>query len=309
MRPYVLGEENQMYEDIKKNKMKTGFIVFAFLLMITLILYYICYLFDMSSYAAITVALTFSIISTIATYYNCDKIVLASVHAREATREEDLQLTNILDALMVASGLEHKPRLYVMESSQPNAFATGRNPENAIICVTTGLLQKLDYYELEGVVAHELSHIKNYDILLSAVISVMVGFVIMLSDIFTRTMLRPSRKSNDDDNKGNGILLVIGFIFLILSPIISNLIQLAVSRRREYLADATAVQFTRNPDGLISALKKISSDDSELDVASNSNSYMYIENPFPKKRMKQVSNLFSTHPTVEDRVQALENLK
>lgn len=309
MRPYVLGKEKQMYEDIKKNKMKTGFIVFAFLLMITLILYYICYLFDMSSYTAITIALTFSIVSTIATYYNCDKIVLASVHAREATREEDLQLTNILDALMVASGLEHKPRLYVMESSQPNAFATGRNPENAIICVTTGLLQKLDYYELEGVVAHELSHIKNYDILLSAVISVMVGFVIMLSDIFTRTMLRPSRKSNDDDNKGNGILLVIGLVFLILSPIISNLIQLAVSRRREYLADATAVQFTRNPDGLISALKKISSDDSKLDVASNSNSYMYIENPFPKKRMKQVSNLFSTHPTVEDRVQALENLK
>lgn len=309
MRPYVLGKEKQMYEDIKKNKMKTGFIVFVFLLMITLILYYICYLFDMSSYTAITIALTFSIVSTIATYYNCDKIVLASVHAREATHEEDLQLTNILDALMVASGLEHKPRLYVMESSQPNAFATGRNPENAIICVTTGLLQKLDYYELEGVVAHELSHIKNYDILLSAVISVMVGFVIMLSDIFTRAMLRPSRKSNDDDNKGNGILLVIGLVFLILSPIISNLIQLAVSRRREYLADATAVQFTRNPDGLISALKKISSDDSRLDVASNSNSYMYIENPFPKKRMKQVSNLFSTHPTVEDRVQALENLK
>jgi heat shock protein HtpX len=265
-------------------------------------------MFDISSYVAITIALTFSIISTIATYYNCDKIVLASVNAREATREEDLQLTNILDALMVASGLEHKPRLYVMESSQPNAFATGRNPENAIICVTTGLLEKLDYYELEGVVAHELSHIKNYDILLSAVISVMVGFVVMLSDIFTRTIFRPSRKDRDD-NKGNGILLIIGLIFLILSPIVSNLIQLAVSRRREYLADSTAVQFTRNPDGLISALKKISSDDSKLDVASNSNSYMYIENPFPEKRTKQISNLFSTHPSIEERVKALENLK
>lgn len=298
-----------MYEDIKKNKRKTGVIVFTFLLMITLILYYVCYMFDMSSYAAITIALTFSIISTIATYYNCDKIVLASVHAREATHEEDLQLTNILDALMVASGLEHKPRLYVMESNQPNAFATGRNPENAIICVTTGLLEKLDYYELEGVVAHELSHIKNYDILLSAVISVMVGFVVMISDIFTRTMLRPSRKDRDDDNKGNAILLIVGLIFLILSPIISNLIQLAVSRRREYLADATAVGFTRNPDGLISALKKISGDDSELDVASNSNAYMYISNPFPKKRGHNVSNLFSTHPSVEERVAALENLK
>ena len=298
-----------MYEDIKKNKRKTGVIVFSFLTMITLILYYICYMFDISSYAAITIALTFSIISTIVTYYNCDKIVLASVKAREATREEDLQLTNILDALMVASGLEHKPRLYVVESSQPNAFATGRNPENAIICVTTGLLQKLDYYELEGVVAHELSHIKNYDILLSAVISVMVGFVIMLSDIFTRAMFYSSKKDRDDDNKGNGILMIIGLVFLILSPIISNLIQLAVSRRREYLADATAVGFTRNPDGLISALKKITADDSKLDVASQSNAYMYIANPFPKKRVKEASSLFSTHPSVEERVAALENLR
>ncbi len=298
-----------MYEDIKKNKRKTGVIVFSFLTMITLILYYICYMFDISSYAAITIALTFSIISTIVTYYNCDKIVLASVKAREATREEDLQLTNILDALMVASGLEHKPRLYVVESSQPNAFATGRNPENAIICVTTGLLQKLDYYELEGVVAHELSHIKNYDILLSAVISVMVGFVIMLSDIFTRAMFYSSKKDRDDDNKGNGILMIIGLVFLILSPIISNLIQLAVSRRREYLADATAVGFTRNPDGLISALKKISADDSKLDVASQSNAYMYIANPFPKKRVKEASSLLSTHPSVEERVAALENLR
>ncbi len=298
-----------MYEDIKKNKRKTGVIVFGFLLMITLILYYVCYMFDLSSYVAITIALTFSIISTIATYYNCDKIVLASVRAREATHEEDLQLTNILEGLMVASGLEHKPRLYVVESAQPNAFATGRNPEHAIICVTTGLLKKLDYYELEGVVAHELSHIKNYDILLSAVISVMVGFIVMISDIFTRSMFRSSSKDRDDDSKGNAILLVIGLIFLILSPIVSNLIQLAVSRRREYLADATAVQLTRNPDGLISALKKISSDDSKLDVASNSTSYMYIENPFPKKRGHQVSNLFSTHPSVEERVEALENLR
>jgi len=295
-----------MYEDIKKNKIKTGFIVSGFLIMITLILYYICYMFDISSYVAIAIALTFSIISTIATYYNCDRIVLASVNAREATREEDLQLTNILDSLMVASGMQNKPKLYVIESEQPNAFATGRNPEHAVICVTTGLLKKLNYYELEGVVAHELSHVKNYDILLSAVVSVMVGFVVMLADLFTRVMFRPSGKSRD---KGKAIILIIGLIFLILSPIVSNLIQLAVSRRREYLADATAVSFTRNPDGLISALKKISRDDSKLDVASNSNSYMYIANPFPKKRAHNVSNLFSTHPSVEERVAALENLK
>ena len=294
-----------MYEDIKKNKIKTGVVVFAFLTMITLILYYLCYAFNFGEYA-IVIALIFSIVSTIATYYNCDKIVLASVRAREATKEEDLEITNIIDALMLTSGLTTKPRLYVIDSMQPNAFATGRNPENAIICVTQGLLQKLDYYEIEGVIAHELAHIKNYDIRLSAVISVMVGFVIMLSDMFMRVSFR-SRISDDDNNSGNAILMIIGLIFLIISPIISKLIQLAVSRRREFLADATAISFTRNPDGLISALVKISSDDEELDVASNSNAHMYIVTPFKEKRNK--SSLFSTHPSVEERVEALRNLK
>ena len=296
-----------MYEDIKKNKIKTGTIVFAFLTMITLILYYICHALDFGEFA-IFFALFFSIISTIITYYNCDKIVLASVKARPATREEDLQLTNILEGLMVASGLENKPRLYVVESDQPNAFATGRNPENAVICVTTGIIEKLDYYELEGVVAHELAHVMNYDIRLSAVISVMVGFVIMLSDMFTRVTFR-SRRNNDSDSKANGILMIIGLIFLILSPIISRIIQFAVSRRREYLADATAVSFTRNPDGLISALRKISSDDSELEVASSSNAHMYIVTPLKNKRKAKSSNLFSTHPGIEERIEALENLK
>lgn len=294
-----------MYEDIKKNKVKTGIVVFIFLTMITLILYYLCYAFDFGEYA-IVIALIFSIVSTIATYYNCDKIVLASVRARPATKEEDLAITNILEGLMITSGLTVKPRLYVVDEMQPNAFATGRNPENAIICVTQGLLQKLDYYEIEGVIAHELAHIKNYDIRLSAVISVMVGFVIMLSDMFMRVTFR-SRKSNDDNNSGNAILMVIGLIFLIISPIVSELIQLAVSRRREYLADATAISFTRNPDGLISALMKISSDDEELNVASNSNAHMYIITPFKNKRKK--SSLFSTHPGIEERIEALKNLK
>lgn len=296
-----------MYEDIKKNKIKTGFVVFGFLTMITLIIYYLCYAFDLSEYAMI-IALIFSIISTIATYYNCDKIVLASVKARPATREEDLQLTNILEGLMLTSGLTTKPKLYVVDSRQPNAFATGRDPEHAIICVTQGLLQKLDYYELEGVVAHELSHIKNYDIRLSAVISVMVGFVVMLSDMFCRVSFRSSGRDRDEDNNSNAILMIIGAIFLILSPIFSQLIQLAVSRRREYLADATAVSFTRNPDGLISALRKISSDSEDLDVASKSNAHMYIITPFKDKRSKK-SNLFSTHPDIASRIEALENLK
>lgn len=297
-----------MYEDIRKNKIKTGVIVAIFMTIIGFAIYGICYLFDFQEFSVIIAAIV-AIISTITTYYNCDKVVLRSVRARPATREEDLQLTNILEALMVTSGLTKKPDLYVIDSNQPNAFATGRDPEHAVICVTSGLIEKLDYYELEGVVAHELSHIKNYDIRLSAVISVMAGFVVMLSDMFLRGFVRRRNTDRDDESKGNAIVALIGLVLLIISPIISSLIQLAVSRRREYLADATAIEFTRNPDALISALLKISNDDSELEVASNSNAYMYIENPYVEKRKKQASSMFSTHPTIEERIDALRNLK
>ena len=296
-----------MYEDIKKNKIKTGIVVFGFLTMVTLIIYFICYMMDLGT-ISIVIAMTFSIISTIATYYNCDKIVLASVKARPATKEEDLQLTNILEALMLTADISTKPRLYVVDSNQANAFATGRNPENAVICVTSGLLEKLDYYELEGVVAHELAHIKNYDIMLSAIISVMVGFVVMLSDICSRRIFRSSSDNdNNSSSKANAILLIIGAICFIISPLVSQIIQLAVSRRREYLADATAISFTRNPDGLISALLKLNGDDSELNVASKSQAHMYIVAPFKNKR-KEASSLFSTHPSISERVEALRKL-
>ena len=294
-----------MYEDIKKNKIKTGVVVSAFLVMISFIVYFVCYSLDLGELSLI-IALIFSIGSTYATYYNCDKIVLASVNAREATREEDLQLTNILDALMITAELPAKPRLYVVDSSQPNAFATGRDPEHAVICVTTGLLEKLDYYELEGVIAHELAHVKNYDIRLSAVLSVMVGFVVMISDFCLRSSFR-KRRNSDNDSSANAIVLLIGLVFTILSPIFSEIIQMAVSRRREFLADATAIDFTRNPDGLISALQKLDSDDNELDSSSKSNAHMYIVTPLKNKR--GTSNLFSTHPTIEDRVEALRNLE
>ena len=298
-----------MYDDIRKNKIKTGIIVSIFMAMITIIIYSICYLFDFQEYA-IVLAGSIAIISTITTYYNCDKVVLKSVRARKADLDEDRKINNILDGLMISSGLEIRPELYVINSEQPNAFATGRNPEHSIICVTRGLLEKLNYYELEAVIAHELSHIRNYDIRLSAVISVMAGFIVILSDMFLRSYMRPSRKNNDrDSNKTDAIVALIGMVLLIISPIVSSLIQLAVSRKREYLADATAVEFTRNPDGLVSALIKISNDDSELDVASKSNAYMYIENPYLKNRTKQISNLFSTHPTLEERIEAIRNLK
>lgn len=297
-----------MFEDIKKNKIKSWFIVLLFLAFIAVIVYYICMALDLGE-LSIIIAMIFAIVSTWGSYYYSDKIVLKLNNARPATREEDLKLVNILDSLVISAGLPEKPQLYVIEDAQPNAFATGRNPKHAVICVTTGLLEKLDYYELEGVLAHEMSHIKNYDILLSAVVSVMVGFVVILSDWFTRISFYGGRRGRDgdNDNNGNAIIMLIGLIFLILAPIFGQLMQLAISRKREFLADATAIEFTRNPDGLISALEKISADPNELKVANKATENMYIANPFRNK--KKSSDLWSTHPSTEPRIEALRNLK
>lgn len=300
-----------MFKSTKKNKFESGIIVSIFIIVITLIVYYICNALELGN-LSIIIALTFSVGSAWASYYYSDKIVLASCKARPATKEEDLKIVNILDALMVTAGLPKKPDLYVVEDNQPNAFATGRNPEHAVICVTTGLLDKLDYYELEGVIAHEMSHIKNYDILLSAVVSVFVGFIVMLSDIFSRVLFWGGAKDRDSDNKANGFLMLIGLIFLILSPIFGTLMQLALSRKREYLADSTAIEFTRNPDGLISALEKLESDPNELKTANSATANMYIINPFKKngkRGKKKTSSLWSTHPDTEDRIEALKNIK
>lgn len=297
-----------MFEDIKKNKIKSWFIVLLFLAFIAVIVYYICMALDLGE-LSIIIAIIFAIVSTWGSYYYSDKIVLKLNNARLATKEEDLKLVNILDSLVISAGLQEKPQLYVIEDAQPNAFATGRNPKHAVICVTTGLLEKLDYYELEGVLAHEMSHIKNYDILLSAVVSVMVGFIVILSDWFTRISFYGGRRGRDrdNDNNGNAIVMLIGLIFLILAPIFGQLMQLAISRKREFLADATAIEFTRNPDGLISALEKISADPNELKVANKATENMYIANPFRNK--KKSSDLWSTHPSTEARIEALKNLK
>ncbi len=300
-----------MFENIKRNKIESGIIVSIFILVITLIVYYICNALELGTFS-IVIALIFSVGSAWGSYYYSDKIVLSLNKARPATKEEDLKLVNILDALMISSGLPVKPRLYVVDDIQPNAFATGRNPQNAVICVTTGLLEKLDYYELEGVIAHEMSHIKNYDIRLSCVVSVMVGFIVMLSDLFSRTLFWGGLKDRDSESKGNGILMLVGLIFLILSPIFGSLMQLALSRKREFLADATAVEFTRNPDGLISALEKLENDPNQLETANNATANMYIVNPFKKDLKngeKKTSSIWSTHPSTADRIEALKNLK
>ena len=290
-------------KSVRDNKIQSYFIVLGFLLIVTLFIYFVCYLMDLGPYSLV-IAFIFSAATSIISYYNCDKLVLAMNGARPATQEQDQLISTLLDGLCIASGLP-RPKLYVVNDPSPNAFATGRNPQNAVICVTTGLLERMDKYELEGVLAHELSHIKNYDILLSTVISVFAGFVVMVSDFTLRYGFRRKRDS-EDKNPIEGILLIVGLIFVILSPLFTKLIQLAVSRKREYLADATAVEFTRNPNGLISALKKLQNDDSSMQNVSNATAHMYISEPVKAKREK--TDIFSTHPPLSVRIARLEHI-
>ena len=289
-----------MFESVKENKFKTSFIVVLFFILISLFVYFLTYLFGEDSQSAFIIATIIASITSILSYYFSDKIVIKANHAREATKEEYLELNEILEALCLGAGIP-KPKLYVMDTDSPNAFATGRNPKNAVVCVTTGLLKKLDKYELEGVIAHELSHIKNYDILLSTVATVVVGGISIIADSISRGFFR----SNDDDEKGNGIIMVIGLIFIVLAPLFSQLLQLALSRNREYLADSSAVSITRNKDGLISALKKISSDQTIVKTASKASASMYIADPFKRKER---DSLFSTHPSTINRIKKLENI-
>lgn len=291
--------------DVKKNKFKTTVIIGFFAIFVTLFIYFISLLLFDDVYIALIIGVIFSVVSSFTTYYNSDKIVLSLNKARVANQSEDLEINNLLEGLCLATGLP-KPKLYVMDDVSLNAFATGRNPNNAVICVTTGLLQKLDKYELEGVLAHELSHIKNYDILLSTIASVMVGFVIMISDLFTRTIIY---RDSDDDSKSSGFVKLIGIIFVLLAPLFGNLLQLALSRNREYLADSTAVEITRNKDGLINALRKLTNDDNSLKTASNATASMFIVSPFSKIKKKNKDSLLSTHPSIENRILALQNIK
>ena len=299
-----------MFDSSKKNKRKTYGIISLFLVFLSVIVYFIMsYCFEVSGSIALIVSMLLAIITSWASYYNSDKIVLSLNGARPATKEENQRMVENLEGLCIAAGLP-VPKLYIMDDGSPNAFPTGRDPEHGVICVTTGLLAKLDSNELEGVLAHELSHIKNYDTLLQTIASVFVGFVTILSDLFFRVGLRVMSDS-DSDNKSSSAVGLIGFIvgviFLALSPIFANLLKLALSRNREFLADSSAIELTRNPEGLISALQKISSDTDPLEQANKSTECMYISNPIKNKQGK-TSSLFSTHPSVEDRIEALRNI-
>lgn len=261
------------------------------------------------------VAVIFSIVMNFASYWFSDKIVLGLHRARQVDLASNRDLYHILENLTIAAGLP-MPKFYIVDDPAPNAFATGRNAKHAAVCVTSGLLERLDHSELEGVLAHELSHVANRDMLVSTVAVVLAGFVAILADMFLRSMWFGGfgRRRNDDEGGGGGLLVIIGIALSILAPIFATLIQLAISRRREFLADASGALLTRYPDGLISALRKIADYPRPLQTATNADAHLFFENPFGADRQKSgrtpfLVKLFSTHPPIEERIAALEGQK
>ena len=251
-------------------------------------------------------AVGFSVFMSAISYWRSDKVVLAMTHAKPVTMENAPELYRIVENLAITAGLP-MPRVYLVPEKAPNAFATGRDPEHAVVAVTEGLLEKLDRTELEGVLSHELSHIGNRDILVSTVVVVLVGFISILADIFLRSM-RFGGRSNDRGNAG-AILLLVGIVLSILAPIAATLMQLAISRKREFLADASGALLTRYPDGLVSALQKISADTTPMRLTSNTTSHLWLEDPYEdRKRKPFLHRLFQTHPSTEERVKALRGL-
>ena len=301
-----------IYEAQAANKRKSVFVVVFFVLFVALAVYFISqaigiYLgYAPGGLGLVGIAFIISGLMSLVGYYFSDRIVLGISSARPAKRNEYFDFYTAAENLAIAAGLA-KPKLYVIEDSAPNAFATGRNPKHAVICATTGLLDKLNRTELEGVIAHELSHIKNRDTLVMTVTVVLVGLVTLVADWGLR-MAFSGR--NDDDNKLGIIGLVIGLALIILSPVIAQLIQLAISRKREFLADASGALMTRYPEGLASALEKISGYNVPMRRANHATAHLFIASPFgdsKKEKRSFLNNLFSTHPPVEERIKALRN--
>lgn len=251
-------------------------------------------------------AVLFAVISSFASFYWGDSIVLAMSGARPADRKRDFDFFTVAENLSIAAGIP-KPRLYVIDDTAMNAFATGRDPGHAVVCATTGLLDRLERRELEGVIAHEFSHVKNFDTRFMAVVAVLVGTVAFLADMFMRTLWwGGGRRSRDDDNNMGSILLVVGIVLAIVSPILASIIQLAVSRNREFLADASSADLTRYPEGLARALEKLKGDKEVLEAATNATAHLYITNPFKGKNFGAwFSGLFNTHPPIEERIKRL----
>lgn len=250
-------------------------------------------------------AVLFSVISSFASYYWGDSLILAMSGARPADRKRDFDFYTVSENLSIAGGIP-KPRLYVIEDTAMNAFATGRDPEHAVVVATTGILSQLERRELEGVIAHELSHIKNFDTRLMAVVAVLVGTVAFLADMFMRSLWWGGHRDRDNDRGLGGILILVGIVLALVSPIIASLIKLAASRNREYLADASGAKLTRYPEGLARALEKLGRDKEVLEAATNATAHLYITNPFKGKNFGAwFASAFNTHPPLEDRIKRL----
>ncbi|HEX8931534.1 MAG TPA: M48 family metallopeptidase [Patescibacteria group bacterium] len=250
-----------------------------------------------------------SLIYSFISYFFSDKMVLAASGAQEIKKDDSPELFRIVENLSIGDGLP-MPRVYIIDDGSPNAFATGRDPKHAAVAVTTGILSKLNRAELEGVLAHELSHVKNYDTRLLAITAVLVGFIALLTDLFMRQLWWGGLRGNDDrDSRAQTIFLIVGVILAIISPIVATLIQLAVSRKRELLADASGALLTRYPEGLASALEKISKDERPLQTASTATAHLFIVNPFKGKSFSGwLTNAFSTHPPIEERIKILRSM-
>lgn len=301
-----------IYTQQSKNTTKTWLLMALFLAIIVALGYFISYYYN--SPGILYFAIIFSIFMNVLSYWYSDKIVLSMSGAKEASHDEYTDLYHVVENLSITAGLP-MPKVYIINDESPNAFATGRNKEHAVVAVTTGLLRILNRTELEGVIAHELSHIGNKDILLQTVIVVLVGFVSILANMFMRGGMGRSR---DNNSKGGNIFAIVGVILVILSPIFTKLIQLAISRKREFLADASGVLLTRYPEGLANALQKISSANIPMKNPNNATAHLFISNPFQGNPMSasfggsragKISGLFSTHPPVEERIKAIMDTK
>ncbi len=307
-----------IYEVAASNKRKSLIIVIGFLVFVGLAIWVISqamavYLgYKPGGLGVVGIAFIVSGIASFVGYYTSDKIVLTLSGARPADRKRDFEFYTVAENMALASGLA-KPKLYVVEDDAANAFATGRDPEHAVICVTRGLLERLNRTELEGVVAHEMTHVGNYDTRLGAVVAVLVGVVALIGDWFLRMSFWGvgGRRNRDEEGGQLGaIFMIVGLIFAILSPIIATLIQLAISRRREFTADAGAVGLTRQPSGLISALEKISAVSQPLRSANKATAHLYIVNPFRAGHgaVSRFASLFNTHPPILERIKALQKM-
>ncbi len=295
-----------IYDEISANKRKSVFLIFVFILFISL-LGYIIGLYYGNPYAGIILTGVFGFFYAIIAYFAGKNIVLTLSSAKEATKKDHAFLLNTVEGLSLAAGIP-KPKVYVIDDTAINAFATGNSPKNAAITVTTGALAKLNRTELEGVLGHEMSHIKNYDIRFMLLVIVLIGILTLLSDFFLRSMIFGGRRDDDRKGEGGAIILVIGIVLAILSPIIAQFVQLAISRKREYLADASGALLTRYPQGLANALKKIRDDkDPFVDTANRATASLYISNPL-RKSAKTIDSWFSTHPPLEDRINRLEKM-